>query len=212
MGWLGHCYLCENAFEISDLRLGIRSGLVRPWQAKSITILETFKQMTDFIYAVWFNDCLHSLVKSESAMKTLLTRLFLIAMPLVMGILFIVFGIRNHSLGKESENWPTVQGSLVSESSSRPKKKKRVHVFYEYQVNGLTYKNSRVNFRDDKASKKKIRDRYKVGDALKIHYQPGNPEQSVLEPGASIGSLMAKIAGGLFCFALSGVFLMIRRR
>jgi hypothetical protein len=145
-------------------------------------------------------------------MRSLFTRLFLIAMPLVMGILFMVFGIRNHSLGKESENWPAVEGSLVSESRSMQKKKKRIHVFYEYRVNGVTYKNSRVNFSDDKASKKKIRDQYNVGDKLKVYYQPGDPEQSVLEPGASITGLIVKIAGGLFCIALSIVFLMMRRR
>lgn len=144
-------------------------------------------------------------------MKTLLIRLLLIAMPLFMGLLFIVFGIRNHSLGKESENWPVVQGTLVSESSSQ-KKKKRVHVFYEYSVNGITYKNSRVNFADDKASKKKIRDQFNVGDKLKVYYQPDNPEQSVLEPGASTGGLVVKIVGGLFCLALSIVFLMMQRR
>lgn len=145
-------------------------------------------------------------------MKSFIARILLIALPFVMGILFIVFGIRNHSLGKESENWPVVEGHLVSESSSAQKKKKRIHVFYEYQVNGVTYKNSRVNFTDDKASKKKIRDQYNVGDKLKVYYQPGDPEQSVLEPGASSGSLIAKIAGGLFCLALSIVFLMMRRR
>lgn len=145
-------------------------------------------------------------------MKSLLVRLFLIAIPFVMGILFIVLGIRNHTLGKQSENWPIAEGGLVSESSSRPKKKKRIHVFYEYQVNAVSYKNSRVNFRDDKASKKKISDQYNVGDKLKVYYQPDDPEQSVLEPGASTGSLIAKIAGGLFCFVLSGFFLMTRRR
>jgi|GEM_PF-2218024 len=145
-------------------------------------------------------------------MKSFLTRLFLIAFPFVMGILFIVFGIRNHLLGKESENWPTVQGKLVSESSTRPKKNKTIYVFYQYQVKGITYENSRVNFRDDNGSKEKIRDQYNVGDALEVHYQAHDPEQSVLEPGASSMGLITKIFGSLFCFALSGVFLMMRRR
>lgn len=145
-------------------------------------------------------------------MKNFFLRLFLIAMPLVMGILFITLGIRNHALGKESESWPVVEGSFVSESSSGQKKKKRIHISYEYRVDGVSYKNSRVNFADDKASKRKIRDQYDVGDKLKVYYQPDNPEQSVLEPGASSGSLVIKIVGGLFCIALSIIFLMMRRR
>lgn len=145
-------------------------------------------------------------------MKSLLTRLLLIAMPFVMGILFIVFGIRNHLLGKESENWPTVKGKLAWETSTQLKKNKSVYVSYEYQVNGISYENARVNFRDDNASKEKIRDQYDVGDALEVHYQAHDPEQSVLEPGASSMGLITKIFGGLFCFALSGVFLMMRRR
>lgn len=145
-------------------------------------------------------------------MRSLFTRLFLVALPFIMGLLFIVLGIRNHTLGKQSEKWPVAEGNLVSESSAMQKKKKRIHVFYEYRVNGVTYKNSRVNFRDDKASKRKIRDQYNVGDKLKVYYEPDDPEQSVLEPGATLGSLITKIAAGLFCFALSIVFLMMRRR
>ena len=145
-------------------------------------------------------------------MKSFLTRLFLVAMPFVMGILFLVFGIRNHLLGKESETWPTVKGKLAWETSTQAKKNKSVYVSYEYQVNGISYENSRVNFRDDNASKEKIRDQYKVGDALEVHYQANNPEQSVLEPGASSMGLITKIFGSLFCFVLSGVFLMMRKR
>jgi hypothetical protein len=144
-------------------------------------------------------------------MRSFLLRLFIIAFPLVFGILFIWFGIRNHSLGKQSESWPTVQGTLASKSSSSSKKK-RIHVFYEYQVKGVNYKNSRVNFQDDSGSKKKIRDKYNVGDPLTIYYDPNNPEQSVLTPGATSGSLIANIVGGGFCFGLSGLFLMMRRR
>jgi hypothetical protein len=144
-------------------------------------------------------------------MRSFLLRLFLIAFPMVFGILFIWFGIRNHSLGKQSEAWPKAQGTLMSESSSS-RKKKQVHVFYEYQVKGVTYKNSRVNFQDDKSSKKKIRDNYNVGDRLNVYYDPSDPEQSVLTPGATITSLIIKITAGLFCFALSGIFMMMRRR
>jgi Protein of unknown function (DUF3592) len=144
-------------------------------------------------------------------MRSFLLRLFLIVFPLVLGALFVWLGIRNHSLGKQSESWPTVQGTLVSESSATTKKK-RIHVFYEYQVKGVNYRSSRVNFQDDKDSKKKIRDKYTVGDSLTVHYDPDDPEKSVLTPGNTTGSLIAKILGALFCFVLSAIFFMTRRR
>jgi len=127
-----------------------------------------------------------------------------------MGILFIGIGIRNHSLGKQSENWPSVQGSLAGESMST-RKKKRIHISYEYRVNGIAYKNSRVNFQDDRASKKEIRSQYNVGDALRVYYNPDDPEQSVLQPGARLTSLLMKLFGALFCFGMSAFFVFSRK-
>ncbi len=143
-------------------------------------------------------------------MKAFLLRLLLIFFPLIMGLLFIVFGFKNHLLGKASESWPTVQGVLVSESTTG--KKKRTHIFYEYTVDGVKYKNSRVNFQDDKASKKEIQSKYNIGDTFTVYYDPQSHEQAVLQPGASMFSLFMKIGGGLFCFILAAIFLNIRRR
>lgn len=143
-------------------------------------------------------------------MRRLLLKLLLIVFPLVMGILFIGIGIRNHSLGKQSENWPSVQGTLAGESASM-RKKKRVNISYEYRVKDVVYKNSRVNFQDDKASKKEIRSRYNVGDALAVYYNPVDPEQSVLQPGATLTSLLVKLFGALFCFGMSAFFIFSRK-
>jgi len=143
-------------------------------------------------------------------MRRLLLKLLLIVFPLVMGILFIVFGIRNHSLGNQSEHWPSVQGKLVGESRSI-RKKQRVHISYEYSVQGATYKNSRVNFQDDKSSKKTISSKYNVGDSLPVYYNPENPEQSVLMPGSSLVSLLMKLFGAFFCFGMSAFFLFSRK-
>ncbi len=143
-------------------------------------------------------------------MRRLLLKFLLIVFPLVMGILFIGIGIRNHSLGKQSESWPSVQGNLAGESMSA-RKKKRVHISYEYRVKDVTYKNSRVNFQDDKASKKKIRSQYNVGDTLTVYYNPDDPDQSVLQPGATLTSLLMKLFGALFCFGMAGFFLFSRK-
>jgi hypothetical protein len=170
-----------------------------------------FTGLTDLMHYIGSVITSNEQTDSEYVMQNFLLRIFLIAFPTVLGILFIGFGIRNHSLGKQSESWPTVQGTFVSESSSM-RKKKRIHIFYEYQIKGVSYKNSRVNFQDDKDSKRKIRDKYKVGDTLTVHYDPNNPEESVLAPGATTGSLIIKILGGFFCFSLAGIFMMMRRR
>ena len=143
-------------------------------------------------------------------MGKFLPRLILVAALVFMGAAFFVLGIKDHRLGKESVSWPSVQGTLTSESLSN--RKKRAKIFYQYEVNKVIYKNYRVNFQDDRASKKRIRDRYNPGDKLTVFYNPDDPEQSVLEPGATMTTLLIKIFGGIFCFLLAGVFLMMRRR
>ena len=143
-------------------------------------------------------------------MRKLLLKLLLIVFPLVMGMFFVVFGIRNHTLGKQSESWPSVQGNLAGESTSS-RKKKRIHISYEYRVNGINYKSSRVNFQGDKASKKQIRSQYNVGDSLVVFYNPADPEQSVLQRGATLTSLLMKLFGALFCFGMSAFFIFSRK-
>lgn len=143
-------------------------------------------------------------------MRRILLKLLLIVFPLVMGILFVVFGIRNHSQGNQSEHWPSVQGKMVGESRSI-RKKQRVHISYEYSVSNVTYKNSRVNFQDDKSSKKKISHQYKVGDSLPVYYNPEHADQSVLMPGSTLASLLMKLFGAVFCFGMSAFFLFSRK-
>jgi hypothetical protein len=143
-------------------------------------------------------------------MRTILTKWFLILLGVLLGTLFIVMGIQNYLLAKESSAWPRIEGKLVSESQS--KRKKLAMVFYEYQVNGIRYENSRVNFRNDKTSKNRIRDKYQIGDVLGIYYKPDEPEISVLEPGASFFYLILKLFGGVFCFGFSIMMLFSKRR
>jgi hypothetical protein len=136
-------------------------------------------------------------------MKNKLPVLLLVAFPLIMAPLFVVVGIRNHLLGQQSAGWPTAEGTFTGLKHITPKN--RYLVFYAYEVAGVRHENSRVNFQDDKASKREYVRSRKEGERVAVHYNPADPGQSVLQPGGSIGSLVVKLLAGAFCAGL-GLF------
>lgn len=138
-------------------------------------------------------------------MKNSGIRLLLAGLPILLGLLFIVFGVRNNLRGMTSLTWPSVEGRITSLDRNQGRKA-RYHVFYAYEVGGVAYNNSRVNFQDDKASKREIYQNQKEGDRVTVHYDPADPGQSVLQPGAPFSALVMKLVAGLFCHAL-GLFL-----
>jgi hypothetical protein len=72
----------------------------------------------------------------------------------------------------------------------------RADVRYTYEVSGHSYEGKRVSFSfgegasSDKALAQHVVDRYPVGTAVQIAYDPTNSKKSVLEPGVHVSSLL----------------------
>lgn len=136
-------------------------------------------------------------------MKDGLLRLGVAGFCIAIGLLFPVMGVIDHQRGQASESWPNVQGEVISERHRL--RKNRYSIFYAYEVDGVRYENSRVNFQNDKASKKEMVERYDKGARLPVYYDPQDPDESVLVPGAKASGLAIRIVAGLFCLGL-GLF------
>ena len=96
-----------------------------------------------------------------------------------------------------SERWPRAAGKVVSSSvyrdASDVSPRWDSEVLYQYKVGNQTFTSGRIRFlmgpmyRREKASE--IAQSYAVGRAVQIAYDPANPWESVLEPGAPSGML-----------------------
>ncbi len=136
----------------------------------------------------------------------------------ILGLGFLNFGVGQLTKGKESTNWPTVSGNVtkcdleertITEKSGTEKRTTTyeiVNISYGYSVEGTSYTSNRVSFGGQKrGTARLLADRYSLGKAVKVFYDPDDPEESVLEPGLSGGSyffLIFSIAiiaiGGLY--------------
>lgn len=112
--------------------------------------------------------------------------------------------------GSLSLSWPEVDGVITRSRDLPGRRAIGVDIGYRYAADGKTYDGNRFRFQFViTASSMQSRDvqsilgRYRVGEPVKVAVNPGNPSESVLEPGPDFNS-MFPLAGGLF-FMLLGL-------
>lgn len=143
---------------------------------------------------------------------------------IVIGALLVAGGwFTAFSLGKPlrdraaaSINWPTTEGRITRSQLERSKKEGRTmysaDVAYEYVLDGKTFGGDRVWFGDNARSSdptawKRAVERYPMGSGVQVHYDPDDPQESVLEPGLTwAGSVIYLV--GLGILALGGLIVL----
>jgi len=135
----------------------------------------------------------------------------------------LFLGLPTLQHAKASTSWPEAPGQItVSSIRTQVNKGKRTYwaeVDYEYTVDGAQHTGNTVSFGAARNSNRllveKVVDRYPVGQAVKVHYDPASPDVSVLEPGVTFGAYFGLILGGVFGVIgawLVGAFLLKRLR
>jgi hypothetical protein len=155
---------------------------------------------------------------------------------LVVGGLMLVGGyFLTYRVGKPirdkaaaSVAWPATDGRITGSRVERVKSKKEgggatytADITYEYALDGRTFEGDRVWFGDDYSASdasafRAAVGRYPVGRAVKVHYDPAEPAESVLEPGPTwSGSALYFIGlglmtlGGIIALSSAGTLLLV---
>ena len=136
------------------------------------------------------------------------------------GYFILHLGMNAYHMGKASEAWPAVQGSVIHSkvASSHDSKgtKYSADVQYAYRVDGKEYKSNKIDATagtsssSDSSGAYETVNQYPVGQTVNVHYNLSKPYQSVLNPGVATSTWWLFGAGGLFMFmgawiALSGI-------
>ncbi|MEP3479596.1 MAG: DUF3592 domain-containing protein [Fuerstiella sp.] len=129
---------------------------------------------------------------------------------LIGGGLILWIGLPTLNAAKASKAWPTVDG-IVIESKVRTKKSNdrkdgptyQAVVLYDYQVEGQEYSSDRIWFggeisTSNRSQMRNIVKEYKEGEATTVYFDPQNPEEAVLQPGAFFTSYFMIIFGSVF--------------
>jgi hypothetical protein len=145
---------------------------------------------------------------------------------LVIGGLLLVGGFfLTYRIGKPirdraaaSVAWPSTEGRITGSRVERVKNggdgktTYTADITYDYALDGRTFEGDRVWFGDDYSASdasafRAAVGRYPVGQAVKVHYDPAEPAESVLEPGPTwSGSALYFIGLGLM--TLGGIILV----
>jgi len=154
---------------------------------------------------------------------------------LVIGSLLLVGGFfLTYRIGKPirdkaaaSVAWPATEGRITASRVERVKQggdgkaTYTADITYEYALDGRTFEGDRVWFGDDYSASdasafRAAVGRYPVGKAVKVHYDPAEPAESVLEPGSTwSGSALYFIGlglmglGGIVALSATGTLLLV---
>lgn len=116
---------------------------------------------------------------------------------LVLGIVGIAWLSGQKKLSEESLHWPMAKGTVLESevhryTSSGEVSPSKVHhvprIVYQFERGGSRYESDQRSIMGedyDSDEAQRIVDAYPVGSSITVYFQPGNPEESVLQRGYS---------------------------
>jgi len=127
----------------------------------------------------------------------------------LIGLIVLGAGVWNLVRSVRCESWPTVEGVVLSSQMELHRGNKggmtySASIGYDYMVGRTHYNGTRVAFGSMSASAayaQVILNRFPVGKKVPVSYSPGNPQDSVLEPGIHGGTWICFGVGSLFMLA-----------
>lgn len=137
-----------------------------------------------------------------------------------IGCVPLWWGVQGVREVRESNSWPTVPGKVtgshVAHTTSKTRDRDRnnreqtthsysAQIEYEFEVNGLKQTGTRITIVSeqigDQAQAEAISKRYEIGTEVVVSYKPGDPSESVLEPG--------RWGGTIFMFGFAAAFILL---
>ena len=111
-------------------------------------------------------------------------------------------GVSQYRSGQASEAWPTVAGTVMDSRLVALGEKNRsvgVEVSYRYAVDGRDFDGTRIRFADittgGRSDPATVQKRYPAGAEIRVHVDPQDATNAVLEPGV-FGQVYGVLAAG----------------
>jgi hypothetical protein len=136
-----------------------------------------------------------------------------------IGGVIISYAIRMAAKARQSLSWPSVEGEVAhsavlyqtnTSTTTGGAATYKADIVYRYKVNGANFSSSRisiVDFASTSGRAQSIVQRYPDQSRVLVYYNPSDPSEAVLDPGAGGGISLLYVVGG--CFAAGGLFFLI---
>jgi hypothetical protein len=142
----------------------------------------------------------------------------------LVGMLGIGIGVGDWQSARESAAWPAVDGTITrstvervqSGGGGRPQSVTyAAQIAYAYAAEGSRHAGQRISLghvdTEAQSDADGVVKRYPVGAQVKVHYMPGNPGESVLEPGTQGSPWLILVLGAVFA-SVGGVLVVLAPR
>jgi len=131
------------------------------------------------------------------------------AIPLIGSVYLFFVRLGECRSAEASAHWPSTPGQITSSKVSRSGLIRAAYapaVKYSFEANGHPQAGNRIAYRvlasRDENEMQQIAGKYQPGSRVKVAYDPGNPQDSVLEPGAQGTKVLTYDVVWLFCVGL----------
>jgi len=140
---------------------------------------------------------------------------------LAVGVILYVAQFRQGLRADASKKWPKADATILTsalESSPEHKRRYRAAIRYRYRVRGKDYESDRIFWAGNEGRKRNMQSvvaTYPKGDGARVHYDPQDPAEAVLDPTQHTGSRATVIYAmvmstiGLFAF-IGGIYGILR--
>ncbi|MFN3201866.1 MAG: DUF3592 domain-containing protein [Bradymonadia bacterium] len=106
------------------------------------------------------------------------------AFLVAIGVFFIIRAVGTINDSSQLDTWQTVPGEVVTSNKKVISGEKPRTIFnfaYRYEVAGKAYTSKRYDMSAISGSPSKGVDRFEVGDAVQVHFDPIDPTKAALE-------------------------------
>jgi hypothetical protein len=131
----------------------------------------------------------------------LITLIFIIA-----GVATFLVGLYYMKMGKESLNWIPIKaqvlnkGELFSRGSGGKTSTHKYFIWYQYNINNVSYRSKRLSFKPALIPTYKLKERFKDKEYITVYYSPENHKYSVIDQGIDRSNYLFLVASPFFIF------------
>ena len=138
------------------------------------------------------------------------------------GCTAVYYGGRGIIMGAASSKWPSVKGTIkkcepIRSSSNEKNRHSTVYharVIYEFTVDGKTFTGDQYSYGEPTqgsySSADSAKKQFPQGTGIKVHYDPADPRESVLEAGIIWSKSLGWLVVGLILVGLTSLVAWVR--
>lgn len=139
---------------------------------------------------------------------------------IAIGAGLLTYGRSMAAKARQSLAWPSIEGQIAhaavlyqpgtTSGGTTSAATYKADISYRYKVDGVDYSSARISVLDFASTAGRAQGlvlRYPDGARVRVHYNPADHADAVLEPGGAGGVTLLFLGGGIF--ALAGLFFLV---